>query len=171
MYQIEGTYQVEDYQQANRLHMRQKWLRNTFIRLVFYGILFCIFVFVGIGIYMSLDYQSSLSILATILPIILILVLLGYVYLPYRTKKIFAQQKELHLPLKMEISEEGIRFENANSQGMRTWDIFIKWKENQNILMLYLSDLMFMMLPTRMVGQEALGFVRQQLKKNNIPEK
>jgi len=171
MYQIEGTYQVEDYVQANRLHMRQKWLRNTFVRLVFYGTLFCLSVFVGIWVAISSTDQSPLSILAAILPIILMIALLGYIYLPYRMKKIFAQQKELHLPFKMQISEAGIHSENSLGQGTRPWNMFTKWKEDQKIMMIYHSDVMFSMLPKRLLTMEIIDFVREQLKKNNIPEK
>ena len=110
-------------------------------------------------------------ILQVVVIIMLAVSMIYSLYIPYRVRKIFAQQKELHLPLKMEFSEEGIRFENANSQGIRKWDVFLKWKENQNMMMLYLSDVMFMMLPRRMLTQEIIGFVHEQLKKNKIPEK
>ena len=86
-------------------------------------------------------------------------------------KKIFAQQKELHLPFKIQISETGVYFENSLSQTTRPWNMFTKWKEDQKIMVLYHSDLMFSMLPKRLLTTEIIDFVREQLKKNNVPEK
>ena len=71
----------------------------------------------------------------------------------------------------MEISESGIQVENSMSRATRTWDMFTKWKENKNVLMIYISDAAFIMLPARLLTQEVITFVREQLRKNKVREK
>jgi hypothetical protein len=71
----------------------------------------------------------------------------------------------------MEISEDGIYLRNQITQETRSWGVFTKWKEDQKIIVLYHSDVMFTMLPKRLLTDECNKFVREQLEKNGIPEK
>ena len=171
MYQIEGTYQVEDYQQANYLHATHKLFKNIYYRTMWFIVMACS-ILSYIAFIVIVDGWMPFKIILWVLMIfILFYFILIYLYLPWRTRKIFAQQKELHLPFKIQISETGVYFENSLSQTTRPWNMFTKWKQGQKIMMLYHSDVMFSMLPKRLLTTEIVDFVREQLKKNNIPEK
>lgn len=170
MYQIEGTYQAEDYQKAIELHSFPKFMGISF-HLAWFG-LFIFNILASLFIFLSIDGLLAIKyFLLLIIVVMLIVSIFYYVYLPYKVKKIFAQQKEIQLPFKMEIGEGGVFIQNSMSQAARTWDMFTKWKENKNILMIYISDAAFVMLPVRLFSQESLGFARECLRKNRIPKK
>ena len=83
----------------------------------------------------------------------------------------YEQQKELHYPYTITIDEMGIHTKNQIGEAKRPWSLFVKWREDKNLIMLYHSDVMFSMLTKRYLNEEAIRFVHEQLKKNNIPEK
>jgi hypothetical protein len=93
-----------------------------------------------------------------------------YVFLPWRVKKMFFQQKELSLPFEMEITETGLVASNEIGNSNRPWANFRKWKEDQNLLLLYHSDLLFSMIPKRVfTSPEQVETIKALLAKSNVP--
>jgi hypothetical protein len=165
MYTIEGNITLEDYQNANRLHRSGKGFRS-FLRVLLY-------IYVGLILAVVLYQAVRSPSLGTILPFLVLVGLFVFIwaYIPRRIKKIYEQQKELHLPYTMTLDETGFHMKNELGESNRPWNMFVKWKEDKNLIMLYHSDILFSMVSKRYLNEETLGFLHEQLSKNQIPEK
>jgi hypothetical protein len=144
---IKGQIQWTDYLQAQLLHMKSGKLMSIFL----YGILsFFILIFLG-GAYLAIS--GKFDFLSLTLPLIFVGAFLLYRYylLPRQVRKIFFQQKELSSPFEIEINEEGLKFSNEYGNSLRPWDHYTKWKENNELILLYHSDLVYSIIPKRFV--------------------
>ena len=166
--------QWTDYLNAQLLHLKP----NKFIRVLYYVTFFIMAVGMLWGLYflylsISGEYLAGVgSILAIfIFPVIFLIIfpLYRYVLLPNRVKKIFSQQKELQSPFEIEFTDTNIILSNEFGNTIRPWKNFIKWKENELILTLYHSDIMFTMLPKRLfTNPQQLEMVKSFIEKNGI---
>ena len=70
-------------------------------------------------------------------------------WLPYRSKKIFKQQKTLHEPYDVEITED--YFASTSSLGFSkiSWSDFYKYRVGKDLILVYQSEVMFHMFPKR----------------------
>ena len=82
-------------------------------------------------------------------------------YLPYKTRKIFREQKSLHYPMTVSWSEAGFKFENQQGSAVMPWGDFFKWGEDSRIFLLYHSSRLFHMLPKRALTEAQLTDLRQ----------
>jgi hypothetical protein len=171
MYQIEGTFTAEDYLHALKLGRHGTLFSNNIARVLLYILLGILLLSTGYLGWATESWSPIISVAFFMGVVVAMISLFFVIYIPNRAKKIFDQQKELHLPFKMRFGEDGLHFENSIGQATRPWEMFVKWKEDKNILMLYHSDVMFSMLPKRLMNDETIVFVRDQLKKKNVPEK
>jgi len=162
MYTFEGTFTEEDYLNANKLHRRNsrtwRWLYILLVTELFLLFLYCFLV-----------QRWTPALIGVLLAVVMILYMLYY--LPYRLRKLFRQMKDLHRPFTITVDEAGTHIRNEMGEAKRPWDIFLKWMENEDILILYHSDLTFSMFPRRYMTEESAQFIREQLGKNNIPKK
>lgn len=165
MYTIEGTISLEDFQNANRLGRKPKGFA-LIVRILSYAV-----IAICALIILFLVFNSPS--LGTILPLFLMagIIVFMFAYMPYRVKKVYEQQKELHYPYTITIDEMGIYTKNKIGEAKRPWSLFVKWREDKNLIMLYHSDVMFSMLTKRYLTEEALRFIHEQLRRNNVPEK
>ncbi|MFC4822086.1 YcxB family protein [Dokdonella ginsengisoli] len=70
-------------------------------------------------------------------------------YLPWKARRMFGQQKSLHETYELAWDDEGMSIRGRLGQGTTPWDSYLKKKENERIVLLYQSDLLFQMLPRR----------------------
>lgn len=75
------------------------------------------------------------------------LAILYLVIIPYRAKRIYRQQKSLHLSHSFWWDNEMVFFQSQDSEGKIRWSDFTKVKENRKMLLLYHSDTLFNMVP------------------------
>jgi hypothetical protein len=169
-----GQLQWTDYLNAQLLHMKPK----GGLRIINYVICFAL-ALEGVGGFYLLylftveKWHSGLgSVLMVILiPVFFLLfgLLLRYVILPNRIKKIFTQQKELHAPFEMEITDSNIAVSSEFGNAIRPWNHFIKWKENEELITLYHSDVMFTIIPKRLfTAPQQLQTIKSLIQKNGI---
>ena len=73
----------------------------------------------------------------------------GYylIYLRYRCKKIYCQQKSLNLPAQYEWDNEAIYATNESGSGKIKWSDYVKWRESKQLFLLYQSDVIFNIVP------------------------
>jgi hypothetical protein len=166
MFQSEGQYEVADYLHANRLNGRSQPGRVLLISLL-YLVVGCQLV-VMVGFFIPSQIWAGL---VGILLLAAILALYYLVYTPWRIRKIFRQQRELSLPFRLQIDANGVRFENEVGNNHRPWKMFTKWSEDKRLMMLFLSDNSFVMLPHRLLAPAAADYVRQQLQMHKVPRK
>ena len=57
--------------------------------------------------------------------------------------------------MQIALNEEGIEFSTADSNGMIRWEKFLKWRQNDNYLLVYLMPRMYYIIPKSI---EASGF-------------
>ena len=169
-----GQLQWTDYLNAQLLHMKPNKTLRT-INYVSFSVMglaslwgFYILYLFAIG-----EWHSSLdSILMIFLfPAIFAIVipLYRFVLLPKLTKKIFNQQKELQAPFEMEITEINLVASNEFGNSIRPWKNFIKWKENEELIILYHSDVMFTIIPKRLfTDPQQLETIKSYITKNGI---
>ncbi len=66
-------------------------------------------------------------------------------------------------------TETGLKMSNAFGYSERPWNSFAKWKENKNLLLLYYSDVLHILLPKRFFGDaQQVEFVRARLQENKV---
>lgn len=166
---IKGQFQWTDYLNAQLLHMQPNGFIRV-VRLVAYSFMVLTFIIV---LFMSLLGQLDFDI-AYILPVLLLVVifpLYRYVLLPNRVKKLFAQQKELNLPIELEFTDSGLGTSNELGNSTRPWTHFIKWKENKELILLYHSDILFSMIPVRFFTDlQQVEILKSFLEKNKVPK-
>jgi hypothetical protein len=156
------TFQLEpeDYVAANRLHsrmiFRRPWRRTLLACVIF-----------GEALYLYLAWsRPPISALDIFISIVVICAfafpVLGHLlYLPYKTRKVFREQKNLHYPLTMSWSEAGFKIENQQGSSVTPWGDFFKWSEDSRILLLYHSSRLFYMVPKRVLSEAQLTDMRQ----------
>ena len=162
---ITGQYLWTDYLEALFLHTG---LPRTTRAIV--GVAVPLFALSVIAIpLLNLPPQSWF---VSLVPAGILALYLAYVYyfLPRQAKRLFDQQKELFSPFEMEFSDAGLNFSNEFGHTLRPWKIFYKWKENKKLFMLYQSEIVFTMIPKRLLADSnLLDTVKQYLSQNSIP--
>lgn len=88
---------------------------------------------------------------------------LGYFLLPRRTRKLFVQQKFIHLVQHFEVTDEAFISSSDLSTARLTYAMVHKWVENSHIFLIYLSDNTFIFLPVEIAGNEAIDAIRANL--------
>jgi hypothetical protein len=166
MYQIEGQYKESDYLNANHLHRR-----NGPVRRLLTGLAYLV---LGVEALVMVGFFIPSRFWAGMIGMLILAAILGvyyYVYIPGRVKKIFQQQKELALPFRIQVDKNSARFENEIESGQRPWKMFVQWKEDQHLIILYLPGADFILLPKRLLTPAAADFIRGQLLAHKIPQK
>lgn len=141
---------VEDYRAAQLLH--SQWTRKRF--LAFLGI-----ALLG-ALLMALRQEWSLivggGLLGGVLGGAVGAEIVRRLVLPRRSRRVFAQQKNLQRPVTMHWDSEELRWSSADGSGKTCWVDFVKWRRNDRVLLLYHSDLLFQLLPMRAFTSEEL---------------
>lgn len=78
------------------------------------------------------------------------------IFLPWHWNKMFRQQKSFHRESLLRVNNDGIEAQSENGAGQIHWSDFIRWKEDKHIFLLYLSDVSFLMIPTRIFHSDQM---------------
>ena len=110
----------------------------------------------------ALNLMIVMIIWATLITAIIFLVIQLW-WIPRLSKKLFSQQKDLHL--QTEIWWDDDKFYSKNEQGeahLRFADL-VKWQANEKVILLYRSDQLFNFLPVRIFRSyaHADGIIRK----------
>jgi hypothetical protein len=90
-----------------------------------------------------------------------------YGYMPWKTKRVFRQQKSLQHEFVLSWTADGVHTKNAKGEYSSAWSDFVGWRENDRLFLLYISDIMFYMIPKRAFSSELLlGEFRAHLTKS-----
>jgi len=167
MVSIKGKFELADLQAAQNLHaMPGKWAWvGIFALLGLFGLLLLAGIVLGI--------QGRVSWWLVIYPVFVVgfLALFWFVLRPAQITRAYKQHKELSSPFEMELTDEGYAIQNSYGQGKIPWQDFAKWKADKNIILLYRTDNMFNMVPTRLLqGEAEVRYVLNQLRQNSVKE-
>ena len=139
----------EDYIQAVRLHMRP---RPAIKRIGYFLLALVVFVLVTLPYFVITrreGRQEGSFLLVALVVILAYLALIFMFFHPRRIKKIFRQQKSLQSLHSYTAMDEEVFIKSPTSEEKLPWDHFTKWKEGKNLFVLYLSDVMFHIIPKR----------------------
>jgi YcxB-like protein len=146
---ITATLEELDYLNAQSLHRRwsqQKTIVVIFLA-IFAGALGCV-----------LWYQGAVPIAGGIVGGLIGGIAGGsivrYVYVPRKARKVFRQQKSFQREFSLSWNNDGVRSKDANGEYSTGWSDFIRWKENERLFLLYVSDIQFYMVPKRAFNGE-----------------
>ncbi len=162
---ISGQLLWTDYLKAQFLHMRPGKL-TSILRYVIFGL-------VGLAVLAGMFAGGVAESWVFYLPILLLFVaipLYYYVFLPRRVRGLFEQHKELGAPVEHEITPEGLITTSQYGNSNRPWSLFRKWKESKDLLMLYLTDVQFIMIPRRFFTDEQFAALHAYLDQNKVLE-
>lgn len=165
---ISGQLEWQDYLKAQYLHMRPSRLG---LGLMIGVLALFVLSLISLGILAALGGQGVQAWLF-LLPVVFLAGVGFYIYvmLPWNVRRIFAQQKELAAPFEHEITETALNSTSQYGNSVRPWSSFHKWKENQDLLLLYLSDIVFVIIPKHFCTPEQIEAIRGHLAQNGIPQ-
>jgi hypothetical protein len=124
---------VEDYKKASNLHWFFRNWKVKFLNILSLGIVLVVSLLVG--------YVAFLA---------FILVVAGVTWsYTKQIKKVFSQTKILSVPHNYKITSDVIEVDTEYSKGKFLWSDLIKWNVNDELIMLYVSDIMFLVFPKR----------------------
>jgi hypothetical protein len=168
MIKIQGQFTLEDFKNAQRLHMQARQGALSGFPAIFVVMAAMMVILTAV----SLVVTGQVDWIALFFPFTL-LVTLGVQILvmqPRQMARIYQQQKDLSTPLEIEISDEAYAVAHQYGTSRIPWQDFVKWKEDSQMILLYRSDLMMSYLPKRfLAGEDQVQYVRDQLLRNNVP--
>lgn len=139
------TLTVQDLIDAKKLSIRPKKIYLAIIAPLLVLVLF----FLGYGIYNATTRDNpDLSWLWTV-GIATYFGLIYYLVVYHSAKKQFRQNKRLSEAFELEITEDGFRTKASFGESEIKFRDFYKWKFNDKTVLLYHSDVLFQMIPTR----------------------
>jgi len=147
--QIKGTLQADELVAAQWVHMRPRALFAYLGLAIVIGCLWALWSFF-LGPPSPQAGWAGWLLLAAVVYILLMF----FVYLPYRARRTYRQRKGIQRQLALSISDRGIYAENENGSATTPWGDFIKWKEGKSLFLLYLSDSSFLVVPKRFFSPE-----------------
>jgi hypothetical protein len=160
---IEGQYLWRDFLQAQRLNTKPHFLTKIIqVIILLFGIALIIFVL------LRKELAEYIPLAGVIIIAFLTIISINYLYIPYQIKKLFMQNKGGQLPFVMEIEEKTINIRNEMSNSTRLFSDYIKWKEDEKIITLYISDNMFTMIPKRFLSDEQILLIEETLRNNKV---
>ena len=93
------------------------------------------------------------------------------VIVPWRSRRVYRQQVSMQRPHTVIWDNEVMATESAEFSARTPWRDFLKWRENERLFMLYLSDIMFRIVPKRAFADDkAIGDFRALLAAKIAPK-
>ncbi len=167
MVTINGKFELADLKAAQALHARAGRL-VTWLGFLMLGV---IILFLVGGILLALLGSLPWSIIIFPALILGFLAFFQFYLRPYQITRSYNQHKELSSPFELEITDEGYSIKNSYGTGKIPWKDFAKWKEDQQVILLYRTDNMFNMVPKRLLQEAAqVQYIHEKLSQNNVKE-
>ncbi len=166
MITLSGQYQLADLKAAHKLHAGRNWLsRWTGYLLV--GIAAGI-VLLGAALALLGRGDWGLAIYPGIF--LAAWAIVQFVVLPRQLARIFAQRKDYAAPFTIGLSDDNFEYRSDYGSSRVPWKEFVKWIENNDLLLLYRSDQAYHMLPKRIFGEPgSLEYTHERLARYKVP--
>jgi hypothetical protein len=167
-------YSAEDVVNANAQHWKRSFFGFKFARVVFiFGLILGVF-------YAYLAYLAgegingmALAAIAGFAAIVAILSAMSlinrYVFLPRSARKAMMQMKEYHGPWDFAFNDHRLFIKTPRGEATLPFTDFLKWNEDDRLILLYRTDKMFNLLPKQQFDAEFLQMLRTELVAANVP--
>ncbi len=70
-------------------------------------------------------------------------------YIPWRARRVYLQQKSLHDAFEIEWSDAGLSYRSKSGFSVTPWKNYLRWRENEVVFNLYHSDVLYQVFPKR----------------------
>lgn len=70
-----------------------------------------------------------------------------YVITPLLGKRHYRKYKAIHDEFVIGLSDDGVRVESSNAKGILPWSDILKWRENEEFLLLYIMPRLYHIVP------------------------
>jgi hypothetical protein len=174
-YEFSILHNEQNYLAANRLHFWASVRSKKSLRTL--AFIWIIYLALGLGIgfleYGKLDGLQLIMILGISLTagaaVLVPCYAIGYFSLGYRTRKLFAQQKLLHVKQDFKVTEEALLVSSELFNTTLPYGHAHKWAENSATFLVFHSDLTFQYFPKNEVPLDAIEMLRTKLIAANCP--
>jgi hypothetical protein len=95
--------------------------------------------------------------------------LVGRVSIPRLARRIHAQQRNLWEEVEASWDERGLRLRTGSGEVRTPWADYRRWREDEEVVLLFHSDLLFQILPKRALEAEAVAGLRQLAAAARVP--
>ena len=136
---ITGTISPSDYLNAQRLH-RAKAVRWYYLASV-------VAIVIGAGVYCFVNRNTGLILACAGLGGLIGEFVMSRVYLPWKVRRLHAQQKDLASPFTYTWNSSVLEAQGISGQSKPEWGNYAKCKEDEKIFLLYHADNLFEMFP------------------------
>ena len=82
---------------------------------------------------------------------------INHVLVPRRARKLFRQQKSLHAEASIGWSDEGFSDKSELTTSLHPWTHYRRWGENKAVLVMFLTDTQFNLVPKRHIPERGAG--------------
>ena len=139
-----------EFLRAQRLHLRWSWRKSGLIAFA------CLVAFVLIFIFLALRQRYLACVLIGVLfGCAFGFVFARYIYLPLMMPRIFRQQKSLQRETIYSWDGDRLTVTSGDDHWSHEWSELSSWKEDREFVLIYLSDLLFYVIPKRVFDSEA----------------
>jgi YcxB-like protein len=163
---VKGQITREEFLEFQRLHLRQSGFVDA-VNVLGYFLLIALFLFL-----FATDsnlYGKCLYFLP-FFAVILIVPIMRFVVLPMKWNQLYRQDKEISLPVEIELQDDGITILTELGKTIRPWTHYRKWKDNKALLILYLAENKATPFPKRYFSEKELAYIYERLNHCHIPK-
>jgi hypothetical protein len=89
--------------------------------------------------------------------------------LPRRARKAYKQMRIDGVTTEYEFDRQGFRASSSLGTSIYTWEHFVRWHENDRLLIMYRTDLLMVPLPKNQVEPAVLEALRAELRHAAVP--
>jgi len=124
-----------------------------------------ILVAVLYAILLLLDWRAATQplLLALLLAVGAALLLATWVLIPWQMKRHFRQAPGLRDEIGIDWDDEHLGFETSRGHSRLAWSDYHRWGENERLLLLFQSEILYNIVPKAALGQDQLDSIRGAL--------
>jgi len=86
-------------------------------------------------------------------------------------RRTLAQRRELATPIAWAFDDNGLRIATRFTRSDFPWDALAGWREDANVLLVYLSDQLFHTVPKDQIDQAQADALRAALERHGVPRR
>jgi hypothetical protein len=133
----------DDYASAVRFHAWRRFIARPSTTML---VAACIFVaVVGFFLWKEPWLLTPLAVAVTVFVPLYALAL--FVQVPSRARQHYRQFKGIQEPVTLELMDAGVKFSNADAEGMVPWPKVLQWRQNDRFILIYPMPILFHIIP------------------------
>lgn len=159
---VVGRISEQDYVRAQWLAMRPGPVRTIFWTLML-GLLL---VAAGVRIVGFLDGTYSAAEAFPVPLMVCVVVVVVFVLVPWRIRRSYRNFPAIREPIDTRWTAEGLDYDSERAKGEVPWRMFVKYRENRHVFLVYQSPRLFHMVPKSMLRPGDEERLRDLLRRN-----